>query len=221
MGEDKDPYYLRPEVSNSDLSWLNKYWLPCNIVYDLEKAYAFGTLIDCLITESHKVNFYKFTCAGYQYTKSDFTLAENMKKSFFRDELCASLTRLSTFQKVSVRPSFEINYEGFKFSMDVRCKWDLWTPGLSGDIKSTTATTQKQFEEAVRYFDYDRQRALYMDIDGKDNDLIIGISKVNCKVFKVPVTYGSELYKSGKAKYQDLAFKWFYLFGDLNNLINK
>lgn len=218
MEEVKDPYYARPEVSNSDLSWLKKYWQPENLIIDLEKAYAFGTLIDCMITEPHKVNYFNLTCAGVQYTAADFKLAEDMKKAFYRDELCATLAKHSEYQKVSVRESFPIEHDGISFSMDVRCKWDLFAMpklNMSADIKSTACTTQKQFEEAVRYFDYDRQRAWYMDIENVNHDMLIGISKVNCKVFKVPVTRQSELYKEGKKKYQELAFKYWYLFGEM------
>jgi hypothetical protein len=218
MGQFKDPYYGRDEVSNSDLSWLKKYWQPVSQNYDLEKAYRFGTLIDCMITEPHKVNYFKRTCVGEQYTNDEFSLAEEMKQSFYRDEFCATLVKYSEYQKVSIRHQFQIDYQGFDFSLNVRCKWDLFAmPKLkiSGDIKSTTATSQKQFEEVVRYFDYDRQRAWYMDIEGVTNDMLIGISKINKKVFKVPVVRGAELYNSGKVKYQELAFKWWYLLDKL------
>src|SRR4051812_26627927 len=104
MSEVKDPYYARPEVSNSDLSWLKKYWQPEEIVYDLEKAYRFGTLIDCMITEQEKVNFYRLTCAGNQYTQEDFDKAEEMKKSFYRDPLCASMMKMAETQKVMTGP---------------------------------------------------------------------------------------------------------------------
>lgn len=218
MEEIKDPYYARPEVSNSDLSWLKKYWLREDVIVDLEKAYRFGTLIDCMITEPHKVNYFTLCCAGVQYSAADFSLAEEMKKSFWRDEFCATMARHSEYQKVSVVTGFPIEHDGFSFTLNVRCKWDLYAmPRLkmSGDIKSTACTTQKQFEEAVRYFDYDRQRAFYMDIENVDNDMLIGISKVNSKIFKVPVRRGGELYKSGRAKYQELAFKYWYLFGEI------
>lgn len=216
MLEVKDPYYSREEVSNSDLGWLQKYWLPENKIIDLEKAYAFGTLIDCMITEPFKINYFKLTCAAYQYTKEDFEVAEEMKKSFMRDPLCAQLASAADYQKISVRNDFPIDHEGFNFSLSVRCKWDLFISkfDMSADIKSTVCTTQKQFEECVRYFDYDRQRAWYMDIEGRCNDVLIGISKKNFQIFKVPVRKGSELYNSGRKKYEELAFKWWYLFGE-------
>jgi hypothetical protein len=214
----KDPYYGRPEVSNSDLSWLKKYWQPAEVIYDIEKAYRFGTLIDCMITEPHKINMYKFTCAGVQYTMNEFALAEEMKKAFYRDQLCKTLAQNSDFQKVSVRRNFPVEFEGFSFSLDVRCKWDLFAmPKLkiSGDIKSTTAETQKQFEDACHHFEYFRQRAWYMDIENVNRDMLIGISKKNCKVFKVPIERNDANYREGKEQYQALAFKWYYLFEDL------
>lgn len=218
MKPEQDPYYSRPEVSNSDLSWLQKYWQPEEVIYDIEKAYRFGTLIDCMITETFKVDYFKYTCAGEQYTKDEFTKAEQMKQAFYRDKFCTILAQHSEYQKVSIRHGFPIEHDGFQFKLNVRCKWDLFAmPKLkiSGDIKSTTATTQKQFEEACHHFQYLRQRAWYMDIEEVSNDMLIGLSKVNCQVFKIPIVRGGDLYMEGKRQYQELAFKWWYLFEDL------
>jgi hypothetical protein len=57
------------------------------------------------------------------------------------------------------------------------------------------------------FCDYDRQRAWYMDIAGSDQDVLIWVSKVNYKVFKVPIRRGDELFNSGFKKYNELAFK--------------
>lgn len=86
-----------------------------------------------------------------------------------------------------------------------------------GDIKSTSATTQAQFESAVRQFDYDRQRFFYMNIAGSDKDVLIGISKENFRVFKVFIKRGDELWESGRQKCMELAFKYWTMFGDLKN----
>ena len=51
-----------------------------------------------------------------------------------------------------------------------------------------------------------------MDIAGSNQDILIGISKVNNKVFKLPIKRGDDFYNSGKEKYLELAFKWWYLF---------
>jgi len=120
-------------------------------------------------------------------------------------------------QKVSVKERFEIDYYGFKFYLAMRAKWDFFAPliDLSGDLKTTASTTQKQFEESIYHYNYDRQAALYMDLENKSNFIFIGISKANFKIFKVPVKRGGEIYNSGKKKYQELAFRYWYLFGDL------
>lgn len=219
MSEIRDPYYGRPEVSNSDLSWLKKYWEPENVIIDKEKAYANGTLIDAMITEPHRVDYFKRSVQyePYQFSEAEFEAAKEMKKAWQRDAFCQQMAKQCSFQKISVVPDFKINYEGFEFSLPARCKWDLFCEAidLGGDIKSTACTTQKQCEEAVRYFDYDRSRAWYMDLENRSNDILIFISKMNFKIFKVPVKRGGELYNDGKKKYQELAFKYWYLFGNI------
>ncbi len=208
-----DPYFGRTEVSNSDLSWLNDYWKEEQDPVFKERAYKFGTLLDAIITEPFKVDFFKFQVDGIQYTEEDFEKALEMKKSFMKDPIAKNILAQSDTQKVMIeRRSF--HFEDVDFQLDTRCKWDLWMPKLSwgGDLKSTTATTQKQFEEAVRFFDYDRQRAWYMNIAGSNQDLLIGVSKVNFKVFKVPIRRDDDLFKSGFKKYNELAFKWWVLF---------
>lgn len=213
----KDPYYSRPEVSNSDLSWLKKYWQCQDEIIDFEQAYRFGTLIDCMITEPEKIDYFKFTCSGVQYSKEEFEIAKAMKYSFYCDPLASMLAKNSDMQKVSIRKGFEIEHRGFSFQLDVRCKWDLYAwhkIRLAGDIKSTTATTQKQFEAACEYFDYFRQRAWYMDIENTDKDVLIGISKKNLQVFKIPITRGDKYYQKGKEQYQELSFRWWQLFGN-------
>lgn len=211
-------YYDRPEVSNSVLSELEKYWMPQTFIIDLEAAFRFGSLLDAMITEPMTVDYFKLKVAGIQYEKAEFEKAEAMKKAFFADPFCKSLAAQCEMQMVTIKPDFPIDYNGFKFSLDMRCKWDFFAPriDLSGDLKSTASTTQKQFEQCIFHYNYDRQAALYMDLENKSNFIFIGISKVApFKIFKVPVKRGDAIYNSGKAKYQELAFKYWYLFGDL------
>ncbi len=215
-----DPYYIRSEVSNSDLSALKELLYPKPIFGDKNKAYAFGSLLDYMITEPHKVDYYALTCEGqsYNYMQADFDLAKEMKKSFYKDAFCKMIAENADFQSVSISHEFPIVHNEFEFKLSagVRCKWDLlvrkWNMG--GDIKSTMAKTQKEFEQACDFFDYFRSRAWYMDIEGTEKDMLIGISKVNQKVFKIPITRGDKLYNYGKSQYQDLAFKyWLYVDG--------
>lgn len=214
-------YYQRSEVSNSDLSWLQKFWFEKEQLLDFENAYRFGTLIDCMITEPRKVDFFALSCGEYIYTEKEFATAETMKKSYMRDEFCRLISKHAEFQKVSICPRFPIEWEGKKIFVAARCKWDLYAMQalkITGDIKSTTATSEKQFIDACHHFKYFRQRAWYMDIAKAlgqpcDRDMLIGISKeAPHKIFKVPIARGSEVYRIGREQYSELAFLYWSLF---------
>lgn len=207
-----DPYFDRSEVSNSDLSWLKNQLFPRDMP-DPTRAYRFGSLIDAMITEPFLVNFFTRTMNGYQFPVDEFTLAVEMKKAFLADEFCRDFIEKSEPQKVMSR-KLNFDYNGYEFALPVRCKWDIWRGTMGGDIKSTVATTQSQFMDAIKYFDYDRQRAWYMDIAGSKVDVLIGISKVNLRIFKVFIKRDSDLYKEGHDKYLNLAFRWHLMFGE-------
>lgn len=211
-----DTYYGRPEVSNSDLSELEKYFMPSDWVMDATAAYRFGNLIDAMITEEHRVDHFSLRVDDEQFTREEWDKAKRMLDAFRKDQLCQTFHKMASGQNVMVR-EVTLEYDGLEFSLPMRCKYDLWMPVMKygADIKSTTATSQSQFEAAVKYFNYDRQRAVYMTLSGAEKDMIIGISKVNQKIFKVPVTRQSELYISGMEKFKELAFRWWTLFGGL------
>lgn len=211
-----DTYYSRSEVSNSDLSWLKEQLRPRE-KHDPTAAYRFGNLIDAMITEPERVDFFRRKLGDVEFTVEEFEVAEKMKHAFYADEFCRNMAKGADGQKVmAARRQF--NYMGYEFSLPCRCKWDLWRADafIGGDIKSTVATSQAQFEAAARFFDYDRQRAWYMDLAGSNEDILIGISKVNQKVFKIPINRKSSWYLDGFVKYNELAFRWYVLFGESN-----
>jgi hypothetical protein len=217
-----DAYYSRPEVSNSDLSWLKEQLSSRPGRPDPTAAYSFGRLIDAMITEPERVNFTLRTLDGVEVSRDDFKRAEAMKRAFFADEVCRGLIAGAQGQAVMSK-NREFDYGGYKFTLPCRCKWDLWRGdlGWGGDIKSTSATTQAQFDNAARYFDYDRQRAWYMDIAGSDRDVLLGISKSNFKVFKISIFRDSDFYRNGFQKYNELAAKWHMLFGHNRPPVNE
>lgn len=217
-----DTYYNRPEVSNSDLTALKQYFFPEYISYDPEVAFKFGNLIDYMITEPQKVDYFNRKIEGYDepFIPEDFKKAEEMKKSAKNDSQVYQLLQLSTFQKVFVG-DVNLKYGSIDFSLRMRCKYDMFMQilGWGADIKSTASASQKQFLEACYHFDYDRSRVVYMLLSGSEKDMIIGISKKNFQIFKFPVVRGDAFWNSGMEKLSDLAFKYWMLFENFN--INK
>lgn len=211
-----DPYFGRSEVSNSDLGWLLDQLNPKTNIIDPTQAFADGNLLDAMITENHKVDYYKLTRDGVKYKKAVFENTISMKKAFWDDPFCNQLMSGANAQKISIEHRAQLNFKGVDFGLDRRCKWDIWRDdwGWGGDIKSTAAETQKQFEAAFQHFHYPRSRAWYMDIEEAERDVVIGISKKNFRVFKIFINHDSEIYKQGKAEYLELAYKWYLLFGN-------
>lgn len=213
-----DEYYSRPEVSNSDLSALKNYFMPKEYQVDVTQAYRFGNLIDAMITERHRCDFYSMKVDDERFTVKEWDQALAMRSAFEKDPFCQQLLQIIKGQAVKTK-QVDLLHNGIPFSLPMRCKYDLWSDPLAwgGDIKSTTATSQRQFEQACEYFDYDRQRAVYMTISGAEKDVLIGISKVNFKIFKIHITRQSDFFLSGMQKFQELAFMYWKLFGELTN----
>ena len=213
-----DSYYSRSEVSNSDLTELKNYLYPRVQYGDKEKAFKFGTLVDALITENDRVRYDKLMVDDYLYTTEEFELGLEMRKALRKeaekDQFLAVVLAQSDTQKFMVNKQQEFYYGNFAYHLDTRCKWDWWLSAYNfgGDLKTTFAESQAQFDEAIDFFDWDRSRAWYMDIAGSNRDFIYAISKKNCKISKHFITDRNHpTYIKGKEKYEDLAFKWWQL----------
>ncbi len=217
MMSNPDSYYERSEVSNSDLTELKNLLHPHPQYGDKEAAFRFGTLVDAVITEPDRVNYYRHTVDGVQYTEEEFLLAGDMYRSLRtearRDPFLAQVLRTADTQRCMVNKSQPFEYGGFGFTLDTRCKWDWFISGagFGGDLKTTSASSQKEFEDAVDFFDWDRSRAWYMDIAHSDRDFIYAISKKNSRVFKTFINRDDAVYRRGRGKYEELAFHYWCL----------
>lgn len=212
-----DKYYLRTEVSNSDLTELKNLIHPRPQFGDKMKAFRFGSLVDAVITEPERVNYYARTVDDEPYTQEEFDHACEMKRSLLieakHDPFLSLVLSLADTQKVMVNIDQHFNYFGLDYTLNTRCKWDWWLAQgcFGGDLKTTFATSQKQFDEAMDFFDWDRSRAWYMDIAGSQRDFIYAISKRNGCVFKKFINRGDATYNRGREKYEELAFKYWCL----------
>lgn len=217
MSGNPDAYYLRTEVSNSDLTALKELLHPRLRFGNREEAFRFGSLVDAVITEPARVNYYRFTVDDVQYTPEEFVHAREMyaalRAEARTDRFLDLVLHGAETQRFMVRRGQPFEYCGYQFTLDTRCKWDWWLPacGFGGDLKTTAAATQREFEDALDLFDWDRSRAWYMDIARSDRDFIYAISKKNNRVFKRLIRRGDSLYLSGRDKYEELAFQYWCL----------
>lgn len=223
MNNPTDDYYSRSEVSNSDLTELKNLLHPRMSFGDKQSAFRFGSLVDALITEPAKVDYYRLTVDGVHYTDDEWRHGLEMQKALRsearRDPFLYRVLDCADTQRCMVNKQQHFTYGGFSFSLDTRCKWDWWLPDFAfgGDLKTTFAASQKEFDDAVDFFDWDRSRAWYMDIAHSDRDFIYAISKRNGKVFKRFITRGDETYRRGRDKYEELAFHYWCLCPPVTN----
>lgn len=217
MNYNPDTYYMRSEVSNSDLTTLKNMLHPHLQFGDREAAFRFGNLVDAIITEPERVNHYRYTVDDEQYSEEEFRHALEMQVALYteakQDLFLNNVLAYATRQHVMVNKSQRFEYGQFPFTLNTRCKWDWYfKPNhFGGDLKTTFATSQKEFDEAIDFFDWDRSRAWYMDIAGSSRDFIYAISKKNCKVFKHFINRDDAVYNRGRAKYEELAFQYWCL----------
>lgn len=217
-------YFSRREVSNSDLTALKELMAADENPRDPTAAFRFGSLFDAWVTAPDRINHVSCTLDGKPIIPAEYDLAKRMYRSLQmeakRDPFLAMVLAQAETQVCMVNQEQPMEDGGFEFTLPVRCKWDWWLPKaqFGGDLKTTSATSQREFDEAIRMFEWDRSRAFYMDIAGSQQDFIYGVSKKNCKVFKAFIRRGDDIYNAGKEKYSDLAFKmWCYGFHEMRD----
>ena len=125
-----DEYYNRTEVSNSDLTALRDILHPRQQFGDREAAFRFGTLVDALITEPARVDYYRYTVDDVQYTDDEFRHAKEMQRSLRmearHDPFLANVLELADTQRFMVNHGQMFTYCDWPFYLDTRCKWDWY-----------------------------------------------------------------------------------------------
>lgn len=217
-----DPYYSRSEVSNSDLTSLKYRLYPqLNFIKDKDrkKAFHLGTLVDALVTEPAKANHFRKTVDDEQYTDAEWKWGkaqlEKLRKAAKKDPFLDYVLKNAEGQRWFVNPCQHFDVGCYSFDLPTRCKFDWYLGSFGGDLKTTVATTQEQFERTIDWFDWDRSRAWYMMLLNSLNpswgkqDFIYGVSKTANKVFFKKILWGDETFERGKEKALELAFKMF------------
>lgn len=207
-------YYERSEVSNSDLTALKEVLHPHPVFGDRERVFRFGSIVDAIITEPSRVDFLRMEIDGKPVDQEEFLHAREMQRALRaearKDPFLAKVLEIAETQCCMINHGQKFENGGFEFQLNTRCKWDWWISAWNagGDLKTTFASSQAEFNDAVDFFDWDRSRAWYMDIAKSDKDFIYAISKRNCNVFKLFINRGDENYRRGRDKYEELAFQY-------------
>ena len=210
MNLGSDLYFVHPFVSNSDLLRL----LPNNgYTPDLRQAFAEGTLLDAMETTPELVDFIKLQVFGYEYpfSQQQFYLCRSMRNELRCDAFYQDIKQVCDGQQEFYERDVHFEHDGFKFALDCRIKYDLWSflLGWGADIKTTWATTMEGFLKNIDVYHYDQQRAFYMTVSGALRDVIIGVSKVKPhKIFIVKLTRSHPLFLSGIKKASTLAYQY-------------
>lgn len=168
-------------------------------------SYRLGTLFDALETEPDSLNLITRRIGEYSYTLDEVNESKKMLEQLRNDPLYMrlSLGAKKQFEHYDEATPFE--FDGWKWKMKTRRKFDLFHPTIGVDLKTTAATTQKGFEAAAKHFDYDRQAHFYMlPFAQMKTFYIIGVSKkYPYNVFKIKLeknmTEGE--YKTNKLAY--------------------
>lgn len=211
-------YFLRPEVSNSELQSLRRayYNVPDP---DLEQVFKFGNLVDALLTTPTLVSMVE---GCYQlmdddgiirFTRDETFLAYRMYKACLVDPVIREFIRHGSGQHVFTRDLL-FTYEDAEYTIKARCKFDSIYPAIRTgvDYKTTSCTTRKAFIASIEHFNYDQQAAWYLDTAGTDRHWIIGISKKTKEIFKFAIQRGDETYQRGRSKYSFWSRVWLMLF---------
>jgi len=215
-------YYDIPDyASNSDLGELDRLLNGGHeFGGDKKTIFAFGNLVDALISEPELVNHENQTVKDAHgevltFTQVEWDKAQRMRKAALDHPFVKLLVGCMEFQVVAINPKFEIDCEYAKFTIPARGKADGIAKAIKTgmDLKTTACTNLKAFIDSLMLFDYDRQSAWYMDLFGLDRFIFVGIGKTQNRkgqheIFIHAVERGDEMYKSGLAKYQKLAFMY-------------
>lgn len=209
-------YFAFPAVSNSALSSLQNELLGI-AVPEFSHGFYTGTLLDNLITERRRINLLEHEHDNKEIPAAVIANVKQMAKAFWKNPFCTQLIKGAALQKISLFTR-EFLYNDIPFSLPCKCKWDFFNEkGISGDIKTTVATTLQQFLKECEFRQYFRARAWYMDLENTRQDIIIGISKVNFQIFLVPITKGDANYLRGQQQYLRLAFYYWTLKAPVND----
>lgn len=181
----KDFYFNHVDgISNSDLTKVFKT-LPDNPV-----AFLNGNLVDAMITQLEEL-----PSATKEEVEKAYIISEKIKDRF------GALLPLAEPQAI-FQNTLDFTIEGDVYQITGKCLADLYFGQANTiiDIKTTKSTSQKSFEKAVEFFEYDRQGSWYMTVSGVQKFILAGFGPKGEGPFIVQIAADTKWHQSGIMK---------------------
>ncbi|MEM6297313.1 MAG: hypothetical protein AAF740_01350 [Bacteroidota bacterium] len=166
----------------------------------LKEIFAFGSLLDAMITEPERVEattrtLYDDTGEILTFDVDTYQHSKRLANSFWDHPLMRPLCDGIQFQKEIYR----LNFHGGK----ARCKFDGLHKrlGIGLEIKGLAVSSMKALLNSIELLDYDRGAAWYMDLAKIDCMLLACIRKDGNGVLPFVIKRNDPVYLSGKIKY--------------------
>lgn len=209
-----EEYFALPYASNSTIKEAHDILKTGDVKEHVRSdAYYFGSVLDAVLTDPETIH-------QADLTKDQRQTVIPMARAIEKDPTYQALFSQEAGregQVVFVNTEFPLIIDGMQVTIPVKCKFDWWNPKpklrFGGDLKTTIAKSQAQFDAAAGWFNYPQQGAWYMDISESDRFIIIAVSKYNNAIFKWAMQRGDANYKIGREKYLRCAASWFKLNG--------
>lgn len=207
-----DPVITSSAVTNHELTNFKKAILGKQELIYFEQAYRFSMLLTALIFEPEAVDIGTryIASADEYYAPEDIEKGIRMRDAFLKDAIGQAIAagQGTRQQRQFNSHALAMDYEGKGFSLPafVQMPFYLHAQRFGGAVKATSAKSSGEFVDLLAGdADYDRAAAWAMDISGSEQYLLVGISKVNFKVWPVMIRRGDDLHLSGRKKYAQLA----------------
>ncbi len=173
-----------------------------------------------MITEPERVRYDKHMVDDVLYSGEDWELAEAMKKSLRmearHDPFLAQVLAKAETQRFMVNKNQCFQYGNFKYTPRYPVQMGLVASDLRiwGDLKSTLPAHKKQFDEAIDFFRLGPFPRLVYGYRRQSAGISSMVSPRKIKkCSKHSLNEGDTIYQKGKEKYEELAFRWWMLFG--------
>jgi hypothetical protein len=184
-------YFQIKKISNSDLGIAKNILAGKPQPKRPEKAFSFGSAFHEALLEPDRYRSLEWAEKGVDVTK-----VEKLLQSALANEAVRKILKNGKNEQVIEWTHQQTGVE-CKSKLDIiQSKKEL----IVTDIKTTSATTQADFETDFIFYEYNRQAAFYMQSIGAKEFFSVGISKANGQIFIVRKFWDNHEIISGRQK---------------------